>query len=68
MQLRWTPAAVRDLTRICDYIAEHSSAAAARRVALVIYEGVNSLVGFPLLGRIGRKSNTRELVFQGYLI
>ncbi len=65
MRLRWTPTAVRDLTKICDYIGEHDSPASARRVALTIYDGVNLLATFSYLGRIGRKSNTRELVFGG---
>jgi len=34
MIIRWTDAAVRDFIHICDYIEEHRSAAAARRVAL----------------------------------
>lgn len=34
-------------------------------MALTIYEEVNSLVQFPYLGRAGRKSNTRELMFHG---
>jgi hypothetical protein len=34
MRIRWTDSAVRDLTHICDYIEEHGSATAARRVAL----------------------------------
>jgi len=65
MRVRWTPAAAQDLTRICDYIEEHTSAAAARRVALTIYEGVNSLARFPHLGHPGRKPETRELIFPG---
>lgn len=65
MRLRWTQTAVRDLTRICDYIDEHDSPELARRVAVTIYEEVNSLVQFPHLGRAGRKSNTRELMFRG---
>ncbi len=65
MRLRWTLTAVRDLTRICDYIDEHDSPDLARRVAVTIYEEVNSLAQFPHLGRAGRKSNTRELMFSG---
>ncbi len=65
MRVRWTRSAVRDLTRICDYIDEHNGAASARRVALTIYEGVNSLAEFPHLGRSGRLSNTRELPLSG---
>jgi addiction module RelE/StbE family toxin len=65
MRLRWTEPAASDLTHICDYIEEHSGNPTARRIALSIYERVNALVTFPELGRIGRRSGTRELVFTG---
>jgi addiction module RelE/StbE family toxin len=65
MVVRWTEPAARDLTRICNYIGGHSSAATARRVALSIYEGVASLSEFPEQGRPGRKSGTRELILSG---
>lgn len=54
-----------DLTHICDYIEQHGSSAAARRVALSIYERLNALAEFSRRGRQGRKSDTRELVFEG---
>ena len=63
MRIRWTEPAAQDFTRICDYIEEHGSPAAARRVALAIYQRVDSLAQFPHSGRRGRRSNTRELVF-----
>ena len=63
MRIRWTKSAVSDLTSICDYIEEHDSAPAARRIALAIYEHVNSLKQFPRRGRPGHRPNTRELVF-----
>jgi plasmid stabilization system protein ParE len=65
MRVRWTDPAARDLTHICDYIKEHDAPAAARRVALAIYDTVGSLARFPHLGRPGRGPNTRELVFPG---
>jgi len=65
MRIRWTKPAARDLTQICDYIRDHDAPAAARRVALTIYESVSSLAHFPQRGRPGRKANTRELVFPG---
>jgi plasmid stabilization system protein ParE len=46
MQVRWTPTAVGDLTQICDSIDQHDSGASARRVALAIYQEVNSLARF----------------------
>ena len=63
MRIRWTEPASRDLTQICDSIREHDAPAAARRVALNIYEKVSLLARFPRQGRPGRKPNTRELVF-----
>ena len=65
MLVRWTKPAARDLTQICDYIEEKASPAAARRVALSIYESVAALAKFPEQGRIGRKPGTRELVLSG---
>jgi toxin ParE1/3/4 len=61
-RLRWTEAAVHDLTRICDYIEERGGSGSARQVAVSIYQGVSGLVAFPERGRIGRKPGTRELV------
>ncbi|PYV57934.1 MAG: type II toxin-antitoxin system RelE/ParE family toxin [Acidobacteria bacterium] len=65
MRIRWTDPAVRDLTRICDYISKHGSAATARRVALSIYGQISILAKFPECGRTGRQPETRELVFTG---
>jgi len=65
MRIRWTELAARDLTYICDYIEEHDGPAIARRVALAIYRGIDSLARFPHRGRLGRKPGTRELVFPG---
>jgi toxin ParE1/3/4 len=65
MIIRWTDAAVRDFTHICDYIEQNRSAATARRVALSIHHSIDLLTDFPEYGRIGRKPDTRELVFSG---
>lgn len=65
MRIRWTPLAAENLSVICDYTKEHDSPAAARRVALRIYERVALLSRFPNLGRPGRKPGTRELVLSG---
>jgi plasmid stabilization system protein ParE len=65
MRIRWTDSAVRDFTHICDYIEKHTSGAAARRVALSIYQQIDMLVKFPEHGRTGRKPDTRELMFTG---
>ena len=65
MRVRWTEAAARDLTAICDYIQIHNSAESARRVALRIHESLSSLPQFPHIGRPGKKNGTRELVIRG---
>lgn len=65
MQIRWTLNAVRDFTRICDYIDEHSSGSAARRIATAIHTAIDILERFPEHGRTGRKPDTRELVITG---
>jgi toxin ParE1/3/4 len=62
MRIRWTEPATADLTGICDYIEEQAGAERARRIALAIYEGADSLGRFPQRGRPGRKPGTRELV------
>ncbi len=62
MRIRWTQLAIRDLTRICNYLEEHASPATARRVALSIYRTVSSLNKLRQRGRPGRKADTRELV------
>jgi toxin ParE1/3/4 len=67
MRIRWTELAQRDFTNICDYTEEQSGPAAARRVALRIYEAIDllNLVQFPSRGRPGRQPDTRELIFTG---
>ena len=65
MQIRWTRDAVRDFTKMCDYIDERSSGSTARRVAIVIHTAIDLLEQFPEHGRTGRKPDTRELVITG---
>ena len=65
MRIRWTTPAVGDLAQICDYVEEHGGPSAARRVALRLYQGADSLTQFPSRGRPGRKAGTRELVLAG---
>jgi len=62
MRIRWTQLAAGDLTQVCDYIEEHDGSEAARRVALSIYQRIETLLKFPQRGRLGRKTGTRELV------
>lgn len=66
MQVRWTEQAVADLTGIFEYLSEHHSHDLAVRVIRALFEAVESLGGFPGRGRLGRESDTRELVIQRY--
>jgi toxin ParE1/3/4 len=65
MRIRWTDAALRDFTHICDYILKHKSEATSRKVALAIHRQLDLLAKFPESGRTGRKPDTRELIFSG---
>jgi toxin ParE1/3/4 len=60
MQIRWSPAAVEDLSRIIEYIRQENPPA-AQRIAKTIYESAGSLKSFPYKGRTGRIEGTREL-------
>jgi addiction module RelE/StbE family toxin len=62
MKVRWTTDAADDLERICDYIADDRPES-ARRIAQSVLDRVGALSSFPLLGRSGRVSGTRELAF-----
>ena len=65
----WTRAAIRDLTRIREFIArEHPDA--ARELALKIIDATERIIQFPETGRMGRAKGTRESVVPGtqYLI
>lgn len=61
MQIRWSPAAADDFSRIIEYI-RRDSPQAAQRVAQSIYEAASSLTHFPNAGRAGRVQGTRELL------
>ncbi len=61
MRLRWTQAALADLTAIRDYIAEESPEGASV-VARRILDSLEQLEQLPRIGRPGRVPNTRELV------
>jgi toxin ParE1/3/4 len=60
MQLRWSPAAFEDLSRIIEYIRQEN-APAAQRIAKTVYESTGSLKSCPNKGRKGRVEGTREL-------
>jgi toxin ParE1/3/4 len=60
--IAWTEQAVRQLEQAHDYIALTNSEDVAAEVALRIITAVEQLTAFPLSGRPGRVSGTRELV------
>jgi toxin ParE1/3/4 len=64
MRVRWTTRAADDLYKIVSHIQSDNPDAAAE-VAESLYDGCGSLRRFPHLGRKGRISGTRELVFAG---
>jgi plasmid stabilization system protein ParE len=59
MRVRWTTTAADDLAHIVDYIRK-DNAAAARRVAQTIYQGIAGLRKFPNVG-IGLAENTLRI-------
>lgn len=61
MQIRWSPAAADDLSRIFEYLSPENPTA-AQRIVKTIYESAGSLGFFPNRGRTGRVDGTRELV------
>ncbi len=64
MRVRWTIPATDDLYNIIHRIQSDNPDAAAE-VAESLYDGCGGLRRFPHLGRKGRISGTRELVFAG---
>ena len=61
MLVRFSPAAQSDIQDIFDYIA-HENEFAARKVIAAIQNATRRLADFPLSGRTGAVSGTRELV------
>ena len=58
----WTEQAIQQLDQAHDYIALSNSEKVAGVVATRIVTSVQQLATFPLSGRMGRVSSTRELV------
>lgn len=61
MKLRWTRQAFADRDGIIDHIAK-DNVDAAFAIDDKIAAAVDGLLIFPLIGRIGRVENTRELI------
>jgi toxin ParE1/3/4 len=62
MKIRWSPEAAEDLERIALHVREDNPEA-ARQIVKGIYDGIIALKNLPNLGRLGRETGTRELIF-----
>ena len=60
--LESTEQALRQLDKAHDYIALSNSEGVATRITALIVASVQQLAAFPMSGRSGRISGTRELV------
>ena len=68
MRLFWTPEALDDRRTIYDYI-EADNPSAALALDELFSEKANRLIDNPSLGRLGRVTDTRELVaHQNYIL
>lgn len=61
----WTNPALKDISKIFDYIAQEDEDAAGR-VAKKIYDVCKELDKHPQVGRKGKVSDTRELVIHKF--
>jgi toxin ParE1/3/4 len=60
--IEWTEQATRQLDQAHDYIALSNSEDVADRIVQQIVSGVQQLAVFPMSGRAGRVTGTREMV------
>jgi len=64
VKLLWTRVALRHLSEAREYIEVDNPAAAARQID-IIEMSPNRLKAFPMLGRMGMRSGTREFPVPG---
>ncbi len=62
--MRMARSAVIDLEEIRDYIRLDNPSAATKMVSRIV-EAMQCLVVYPMVGRVGRVSKTRELIISG---
>jgi plasmid stabilization system protein ParE len=69
MKLIFSRAAVHDLVRLRDFIAQHSPEA-AQRIAQRLRGAIQGLVNTPQIGRpvTGMPGEIRELIFGNYVV
>ena len=67
MKVKWLRKALHNLQVIYKYIVKDNSEAALK-VVIKIRGSVNQLEDFPLMGRIGRVKETREIVINPYFV
>jgi toxin ParE1/3/4 len=68
MKIKWTKRASENLSKVLSHIAQDNQNASKKFLALTL-EKVDSLETFPLLGRAGIVSGTRELVIhENYIV
>jgi len=60
--IEWTEQAIQQLDLARDYIALSNSEEVAARITTLIVTAIQQLSTFPMSGRSGRISGTRELV------
>ena len=65
MKLRLTPRATANIVEIAEYIRQRNPSA-AQRVRSSIYDGLQSLMLFPLVGRRQKQHGVRKLVTPRY--
>jgi toxin ParE1/3/4 len=65
MKLRFTPRAIADLIEIADYIHARNPAG-SERVRAAIYQGLQTLILFPYVGRRQKAQGVRKLVTGKY--